>query len=383
MLATIALRRWVRVAAPVGAVLFAAAMHLHWSVPGNRYYAIWGSEGATEVRAFRLAQSLIARIPKLRDDNRPILFWYTNGDELIDSLQSTYLWSYSRLNSTDGSSPGMPQLTDRELQRLTAGGPQRLVLLDRSAETVKAGLRTLAQRGIVLRDSRQEELCAEQLCVVFHASTIGGSAGAPPFPGLDDAHRPRRERVLIGLEGPALLAGVQLRGFGPMWRWQNRLSALSRGIVPPRRLAELMPEGYVRFNSETDLDHLVTEFVSPTDRAAGGTGDFRLRIRRDGRFLPAPTCRLVVQNDRFEAAFEMRCRDPDGPGNVETGEGFHLAEIPERVRLVFFSRGTEATALPVTVELLQAIAPRLRDCGTTLSGSAARPGGLHRSDPPC
>ena len=54
-----------------------------------------------------------------------------------------------------------------------------------------------------------------------------------------------------------------------------------------------------------------------------------------------------------------------------------------RIDLALSPSSTEATALPVTVELLQAIAPRLRDCGTTLSGSAARPGGLHRSDPPC
>ncbi len=265
VLATIALGRWATLAAPVGAILFSAAMHLHWNAP--YFSGTWGGamRNEREVPAHRLALSLMDQMPKFVNDGRQILFWYPYKDPLIRSLQSTYLWGYSKLNSNDDSISGMPQVTAKELERLkTSGGPW-LVLIDRSIEGVKAGIQALDRHGIALGNERQDQLCSGPVCITVLIATV--SSYGIPAAGSVDGLLQQREHLLFGMEGPSLLAGLQLNGYGKLWRLRNYLSARWPEIVPPRKLVEAMPDGRLLFRSTTAQDHLATEFIRPHDRS--------------------------------------------------------------------------------------------------------------------
>jgi hypothetical protein len=52
---------------------------------------------------------------------------------------------------------------------------------------------------------------------------------------------------------------------------------------------------------------------------------------------------------------EIACRDPDEPASTETEKIFRLAEIPEKIRIVITTRDASHTALPVGLELAQAV----------------------------
>lgn len=362
VLGTIAISRWAAIAAPVGALLFSAAMHAHWNVrdphPSTLYYGIWGAKGRMGFEAYRLALSLIDAMPRVREDGRLLLFWYSNLDPLIDSLQSTYLWGYSRLHSPDKSTPGMPQLTAKDLERLTVSGGQWLVLIDRSKDRIGAGMRALLESGFVLNDSRHSSLCSGSLCIELNISTVGEKDAGQPFPGSDGASGPRAAHPLFTAHAASLVPQLQVNMYGYHRRLQNRVAALLPRYLPQFKLAELMPEGYVLFRPTTSSDHLATEFLNPAGTEMDGSSDFRLRIRLDSRFVPSPRCRILLQDQRFETVLDIACRDPDDPVGTETEKVFRLAEIPEKIRIMITTRDASDTALPVGVELAQAVPRR-------------------------
>ena len=363
ILAAIAAGRQSAAISLIGALSFAAAFNLQWNVtfdrraniPDPRFYDVWGTSNRTAGSAYRIAVRLLDWLPKFRDDGREILFWYTNSDRLMNSLQSTYLWGYSRLQLTDMATSGLPELTPHDVQKLRTAQRGWLVLMDRSRKTVDAGVHTLAEHGVVLGKARSETLCEMDLCVALYIGSLDRKRGTTAATRADIPDG-RRETILFNLQTPKLLPALQQNGYGLLWNFSSFLSRHVPAIAPPWPLVERRPEGYLVLHASTPRDHLATEFVAPRNTAAGGTAKFILRVGLDRRFLPAPTCRIVIQNNNYETLFEQACRDPDDPALVISQEVVDLKEVPEKVRVLFYNRDGLDTPLPVRVELAQRLA---------------------------
>jgi hypothetical protein len=355
VLGAVAAGRWARVAAPLGALLFAVAMHSHWNVrnpdrpeaSGSLYYRVWNSRSDISLDAFRIAVQMTDTIPKIRDDGKPLWFWYSSPDLLMSSLQSTYLWAYSRLEAGDDSTAGMPYPSTAALTRLAVADEPWLVLLDRSMSGIEAGKSALRERGIVLENERHSTLCSGSLCVELALVTVARPGSGEPFPGSDGASRPRSARPLIGLSPASLVQQLEPKLNGKTRKLQNVLASRWPSLVPRFAPAELMPEGYVRFRPTTVRDYLATGYRAPASIEAGGSRDFRLRVEHDARFAPSPRCRIELQDQGARVLAGFGCGDPE--------KVFRLPEVPQKLRMVIRTGEPGESSLPTRIELDQAI----------------------------
>jgi hypothetical protein len=355
VLGVVAAGRWARVAAPLGALLFAVAMHSHWNVrnparpeaSGSLYYRVWNSGSDTSLDVFRIAVQMTDTIPKIRDDGRPLWFWYSGSDLLMNSLQSTYLWAYSRLEAGDDPTAGMPTPSAAALTRLAVAGEPWLALMDRSMGGIEAGKSALRERGFVLENERHSTLCSGSLCVELALATVARPGSGEPFPGRDGASRPRSARALIDLSPASLVQQVQPKLHGKTRKLQNLLSSRWPGLVPRFEAAELMPEGYARFRPTTVRDNLATGFVAPLRVESGGGRNFRLRVGHDARFVPSPRCRIELQDQAYRALAEFGCGDAE--------KVFRLPETAQKLRLLIRTGEPDASPLPTRISLDQAV----------------------------
>lgn len=363
VLGTIAAGRWVTIAAPLGALLFSTAMHAHWNVrdsarPGisvSPYYGVWGTTRGAGLDAFRLAIKIADSMPKIREDGRPVLFWYSQLDPLINSLQSIYLWKYSRLHSTERSAPGLPQLSTEDVHKLIASGQSWLVLIDHAEDAIGKGLKALREQGFILKGTRHSRLCSGILCIEFNISKIDGMGAAQPFSDAEGASLGRAAQPLLVMQAATLVPQLQPKIYGKLRKLQNLLSKKLPNLVSQFKLAELMPEGYVLFRSTSAADYLATQFLDPVGASMGGSRDFRLRIEHDSKYVPSSGCRIELQDQDFHALTEFACSEPDEQGHTRTEKVFRLAGIPERIRMVIRTRQSGESALPVRIELAQAV----------------------------
>jgi hypothetical protein len=101
-------------------------------------------------------------MPKFKEDDRPIYFWYSNADKLANSLQSTYLWAYSRVMDSNEGTQGLPFLNGVKIDLLR----KRcfLVLFDRDWKIVNQGIEAVRQLGLQFAVRRGREICEEDIC---------------------------------------------------------------------------------------------------------------------------------------------------------------------------------------------------------------------------
>jgi hypothetical protein len=110
-----------------------------------------------EMDVYRVALQFVRAVPKVADHPGAILFWYNNRDgSSINSVQSTYLWGYSKLNRNPPEDPGLPYLTESQLQTLRHPELQYLSLLCESEEELSQGLAALTRKSVAFKtaDSR-------------------------------------------------------------------------------------------------------------------------------------------------------------------------------------------------------------------------------------
>jgi len=110
-----------------------------------------------EMDVYRVALQFVRTVPKVADHSGAILFWYKNRNgSSINSVQSTYLWGYSKLNRNPPADPGLPYLDESQLQTLRLPQLQYLSLLCESEEELSQGLAALARKSVAFRtaDSR-------------------------------------------------------------------------------------------------------------------------------------------------------------------------------------------------------------------------------------
>jgi len=95
---------------------------------------------------YRVALQLIRESPKRSEGPGNLKFWYTGRRSSdINSIQSTYLWGFTRLQEDVASDPGIPYLGEYEMKSLRDPETRYIALLGESPDEVQQGLRALTE----------------------------------------------------------------------------------------------------------------------------------------------------------------------------------------------------------------------------------------------
>jgi hypothetical protein len=134
-----------------------------------------------EEDVYRVALQLMKAIPPLQVRPGQLRFWYSNVPVAsLGSIQSTYLWAYSKLQGDD---LGFPHLGEAQLKMLRAPELKWLVLLSEQEEQLQLGLDALTQEHIAYRPvslqtivSGRYRLFVQQLAMTGHGGQDGPDA---------------------------------------------------------------------------------------------------------------------------------------------------------------------------------------------------------------
>jgi hypothetical protein len=111
------------------------------------YDSAYGNNDRSGLDWYKLTYDLVQQTPDLETAEGHVLFWFPDGNSLINSIQSAYLWRASTLMSTG---PGMPFLDDWRLSRLQEQRARWLIALGGSRAEVDAGIDALRARSVVI-----------------------------------------------------------------------------------------------------------------------------------------------------------------------------------------------------------------------------------------
>jgi hypothetical protein len=168
--------RWLALAAiigfglagDVGFLFYRSAIHFR------------GEAAYPELDVYRVSLQLMHKIPRYSESGT-VLFWYKNkGADDINSVQSTYLWGYSRLNTTRMDDPGMPSLSGEQIRVL--GGARSVVLLGDSREEISRGLESLSSHGVAHGEARSEVLASGGYRLYLAMVPLGSPGSGPGAP---------------------------------------------------------------------------------------------------------------------------------------------------------------------------------------------------------
>ena len=149
-----------RAAAGAAVVLLGAGFYCGFSTYPEMIHPR-GNTDHSELDVYRVALQLIHAVPPYRTSGGHILFWYNNRiGNSINSLQSTYLWAYSKLNPDPALGPGLPALNAAQISRIKQADVRYLGLLCESRDELSAGLRTLAEDQIPYHEAAQQTLAS-------------------------------------------------------------------------------------------------------------------------------------------------------------------------------------------------------------------------------
>jgi len=122
----------------------------------------------TEMDVYRVALQFVRAVPKLAEHPGVIRFWYNNRiDNSINSVQSTYLWGYSKVNTNPPEDPGLPHLGETQLGILRDPQVRYLGLLCESKEELSQGLAALTQEAIKFQAADVQLLASGDYRVYF------------------------------------------------------------------------------------------------------------------------------------------------------------------------------------------------------------------------
>jgi hypothetical protein len=121
-----------------------------------------------EMEVYRVALQFANAVPKQAEHPGVIRFWYRNrSEDSLNSIQSMFLWGYSRLSSASLEDPGLPYLGDFEMQILRDPQLRYLGLLGESQEELSKGLAALTQKAIRFEPEEYRELASGDYRVYF------------------------------------------------------------------------------------------------------------------------------------------------------------------------------------------------------------------------
>ena len=104
-----------------------------------------GYGNRTGLDMFEVSVQMIRALPQWSQDPGTIVFWYSGSENVLNLIQATYLWLPDTLQ---GSAPGLPVLSTKEINELKGRTPRRLVILGTSKMDIVAGRSGLSAAGI-------------------------------------------------------------------------------------------------------------------------------------------------------------------------------------------------------------------------------------------
>jgi hypothetical protein len=141
-------RLWL---AGVGSILVGLSVDAAFS---DRVYA--PHVGAQEIHAqrerdvFAVSMQFMSVVPKFGERPGVIRFWYNNRrGNLINSVQSTYLWGFTKSHQNPATDPGMPHIGPFQLKVFQDRRVKYLGLIGESEEELGKGLEALTDKGLV------------------------------------------------------------------------------------------------------------------------------------------------------------------------------------------------------------------------------------------
>jgi hypothetical protein len=305
-------------------------------------YGVFGDHvgSARDWAQLRLAYQFIEVMPKFASDPQRLLFWYPRtkpGGVSLDSLQSTYLWGYSRLHAPfDG---GFPKIGPNERATLTSGEAFYLALLASNADQLLAGREALTGEGVEFSSVFEKSLCVESACVVVELLAIHGmrrywlSGGPDAVPA----------RTMLSANDPSSVI--------------KSLAANLYGANDRKARALTVEDGRFVFTPTDRLDHLATPFFSVGERPEGIVLGVRLTTQSPRN--AAGACRMIVQTAQYVNLATLPCR------RVATES--HVAEVvvPRDVktfRVYFVSQNGRPSDMPssLRVEVFEMPSANLR-----------------------
>ena len=121
-----------------------------------------------ETDVYRVALQFMQVVPKVAEHPGVIRFWYNNRvGNSINSIQSTYLWGYSKLNTSPPEDPGLPHLGEFQLQLLRDPEVRYLALLGETEEELSEGLAALTQQAIAFKAADYRVLASGDYRIFF------------------------------------------------------------------------------------------------------------------------------------------------------------------------------------------------------------------------
>jgi hypothetical protein len=121
-----------------------------------------------ELDVYRVSLQFADAVPKVAEHPGIIRFWYRNrSEDSLNSIQSMFLWGYSRVSSALREDPGLPYLGDFELQQLRDPQLRYLGLLGESQEELFGGLAALTEKAIPFRPTDYRVLISGDYRVYF------------------------------------------------------------------------------------------------------------------------------------------------------------------------------------------------------------------------
>jgi hypothetical protein len=132
------------------------------------YASVFENRGSRERDIYRVAEQLISAVPKQRDHPGRVCFWYSNrpGD-MINSVQSTYLWSFSMCSSPLPGVAGMPVIGEFETKQFKDPRLKYVVLLGDSADDLTVALAALQASRIAFVPVQNRVLSAGDYRIYF------------------------------------------------------------------------------------------------------------------------------------------------------------------------------------------------------------------------
>lgn len=163
-----------KITIPLAILLYVSVFNIFW-MNGNHAFSIYNFYGASntlDLKWYELSIKFISALPKHKDTQKPIYFWYRNEDKLANSLQSTYLWGYSRIMDTSPETPGLPSLKGVNLDSLQQ--PASIVLFDHDSQKVEQGINEFQKQGLKFNIKSTNEICENEVCYTITVLNSNG-----------------------------------------------------------------------------------------------------------------------------------------------------------------------------------------------------------------
>ena len=283
---------------------------------------------------YKIAVQFMRSMPRFSDDRQKLLFWYSNvpKDAYLSSLQSIYLWGYSRLHSMNTKeNPGLPVLGNEELKIIDGLGAAHLVLIGSSQGDVRAGLAALDQKKVKYHLSDPMSICSGQLCVFFAIAAL-----APTARAHNASAEFSKSATLLKLSGRSLIDKLEKNYYGHVTQTTTSLFA----------------DESILFSPTSPKDHLATPFVPLVPRSGGGSAWVRLKIASSATARPDAKCKILVQDGSLITLFESDC----GKGAADSEA--HYFQVPlsaTKLRATIQSTNETPTYLPTGISLDQGL----------------------------